>query len=183
MSVLRPASCVLRVLAIVAMLGGCYSASDQPLAAPDWDTVPAGVLNALCQRLKMDGTVGAGDVVVLNKTQPIASTHALAVLGSNEANKPTIERASQALQFGLKTLAVEVDPTCGWTAADAVDLRRHSDVVIVEISAPVANPYVPPQAGIFARVSVGGDNASWYWISLVPIGGGWAVGTVTTVGM
>jgi hypothetical protein len=55
--------------------------------------------------------------------------------------------------------------------------------MIVELSSPLHNPFEWRNVGIFARVSLGGHHASWYWISIAPYGNGWAVARITPLVM
>jgi hypothetical protein len=50
--------------------------------------------------------------------------------------------------------------------------------MVVELSAPAANPFRRPEAGMFVRISLAGEHGQWYWISLLPTAGGWVVGNI-----
>ena len=66
---------------------------------------------------------------------------------------------------------------CTWKPIDALDPNREFDTMVVELSAPVANP-AHRAAGIVARVTLGGTHPSWYWIELNPRPSAWAVGRI-----
>ena len=45
--------------------------------------------------------------------------------------------------------------------------------MIVAFSSPFANPFVKGQLGVFARVSLGDESATWYWIPIGQRNGAW----------
>ena len=136
---------------------------------PEWDSVPAAITGALCTRLQLDGigTIGA-DVKIVRVTQPIATPQALARLGEPRRNATVVHRALPIMTAGA----------CAWKPIDALDPSRQFDAMVVELSSPVPNPAAKVAAGMVARASLGGSHPSWYWIELIPHGGGWSVGRV-----
>lgn len=149
----------------------------EPAALPEWESIPPLIPTALCQRLQMDGIGTNGAVVPIVKiTQPIASGQLLAALGKPRRAVPVVHRALPV------TLPAGNASACVWKPIDALDPDRQFDQMVVELSAPVANP-ANPAAGIVARVTLGGTNPSWYWIELQPRAGGWSIGRIFPIGM
>ena len=163
-----------RLLAPGLLAAACASTPPPPPppAVPAWDSIPAGITGALCQRLQMDGigTIGA-DVAIVKVTQPIASPQILASLGKP---KRSVNIAHRALPIATTTTGTGA---CAWKLIDALDPSRQFDAMVVELSSPVANPS-KIAAGMVARVSLGGTHPSWYWIELIPRGEGWSVGRI-----
>lgn len=167
----RPAAAA---ILLFVMLTACASAP--PVAAPDWNEVPPHIAEALCRRLRMDA-LATGRVTVVAITQPLVtpeSVHALARIGRRRrpaAVEPPMNRAIPVRTEG---------GSCSWKTLGALD-RRPSDEMIVELSAPIANPWIDREAGVFAKASLGTEDASWYWIALVPAGKSWAVRFVSVL--
>lgn len=153
----------------------CASSEPVPAAVPEWDAIPAGIPAALCVRLQMDGIGMTGaEVSIVKVTQPLATPQALAHLG-----KPRRNRVVTIVHRALPVVTISGGAGgCTWKPVDAIDPNRQFDRMVVELSAPVANP-AKLGAGIVARVSLGGTHPNWYWIDLIPrSGGGWAVGRI-----
>lgn len=141
--------------------------------APEWDVIPAGVAEALCLRLKMDA-IATGAVTVVRTTQPLATPLSVGALGNlarkrgKPVNAPIVNRAIP--------ITLTAGGACTWTAIDVSAMKQHQDEMLLELSAPVPNPYAAGEAGLFARVSLAGEHASWYWLPLLPRGNGWSAG-------
>jgi len=161
-----------RLLPLLFLLTACNTTEPSMLTIPDWDSIPAGVTAAFCQRLQLDGigTIGT-EVAIVKVTQPIASAQALAQVG---APMRPVTILHKALPIGTASGGVG---GCIWKPIDALDPARQFDSMVVELSAPVANPS-KPGAGLVARVSLGGTHPAWYWIELMPHRAGWSVGRI-----
>lgn len=165
-----------RLLPLLFFFIACASTqtAKTPLpTVPDWESIPPGISSALCQRLQMDGigTIGS-EVSIVKVTQPIATAQALAVLG---APKRPVSILQRALPIGTTSTGTGA---CSWKPIDALDPNRQFDSMVVELSAPVANPAAKSAAGMLARVSLGGTHPNWYWIELIPHSAGWSVGRI-----
>jgi hypothetical protein len=174
----------LRALAVLLFLStiSCASTTPPPPAAPEWNAIPLGVIDALCLRLKAEGLAAGATMTVVNATRPIASVRAVAALGGPSPRKVSGDRVMTALRGAQKSIPLTLGGgACSWRAIDAAAVERHSDELVVELSAPLANPYQAGAAGVFVRVSLAGEHASWYWVSLMPRGGGWAVGFIQAI--
>ena len=142
--------------------------------APDWDIVPSGVIDILCTRLRDDAI---STVSVVKTTQRIATPQALSVLGGSYGKRTTNDRITAALAASQRSVPVEVrSSVCTVSPIDRLDGRVHADAMILELSSPIANPFARNEAGLFARVSLGGQHPAWYWIPLGKTGGQWLAG-------
>ena len=167
-----------RLLPLLFFVAACATTTQiEPPDVPDWESVPAGVTAAFCQRLQMDGIGANGAEVSLVKvTQPIASPAALANLGKPKRRVAIVHRA-------LPIATMTGGPTsCAWKQIDAIDPSRQHDSMVVELSAPVPNP-ARPSAGIVARVTLGGTHPNWYWIELLPRPQGWTIGRIFPISL
>ena len=137
--------------------------------------VPAGIVEAFCSRLRMDAIATGSGLAIVRTTQPIATGQAYAGLGRSVGSKAvTAPEPSRSIPIDLGS------GSCGWIPIDSMNAQRDRDVMVVELSSPVSNPFVRGAAGVFARVSLGGEHPAWYWIGLVPSGSGWTIGSITT---
>jgi hypothetical protein len=170
------------VLTLV-LLTACASAPPPagPLA-PEWEMIPAGIPEALCMRLKMDA-IATGRLAVVNVTQPLATPQSVGALGDLGPQRPRKDGAAQQALIN-RALPVDLTPgACSWIPVDIRDVARHRDEMLLELSAPLPNPWVPREAGMFARVSLGGEHQNWYWLPLYPAGTGWTAGMAVPLGL
>lgn len=164
-------------LSLLVFAAACSSAPPPPPAVPEWDVIPAGVSEALCARLKMDA-IATGSLPIVRVTQPLVTPENIAALAG------VSRRARPDLSAGMppnRALPVTIGRGCAWVPIDVRDMPKHPDEMIVELSAPIANPYTRGEAGLFVRVSLGDQHPSWYWIRLVRVGEGWSAGFVSVL--
>lgn len=127
-------------------------------------------------RLQMDAIATGSAVAIVRTTQPITTAQAYTALGRSVARKQvTPPEAGKTIPIELK------GGTCSWIPLDSLDAGRDRDQMVVQLSSPVPNPFVPGAAGVFARVSLGGEHPSWYWVALNPRGTGWTIGALTSL--
>lgn len=166
--------------ALVFLLTACNSSKPaQPaIPLPEWTQVPGGIVESLCRRLRQD-TLGENSALVLVKTtQPIANPQSLTALAAASQKRARGERNAGVLT-AQRSIPIEMTSgTCAWRGIDRLDVDKHADMMVVELSSPLRNPFEWHNVGLFARISLGGQHASWYWISLVPYGGGWAAADI-----
>jgi hypothetical protein len=160
----------------------CAPRPATPLVAPD--TVPPTVLEALCGRLRMDAIASTAPVAILTVTRPLATQQSMAALAMTARGRVKGQRIGASALEANRELPVEAvaAASCTWRPVAPAQLDRYRDEMLVELSAPAVNPFEPRLAGLFARVTVGGEGASWYWVSLVPYPNGqWGVGGVSVL--
>jgi hypothetical protein len=165
------------VVAAIIVLLTTSCASKPPVTAPDWDAIPAGVVEVLCRRLQMDA-LATGRLTIVGVTQPLATPQSLAALASTQPRRMRNDAAPIASTVNRAIPITTSGTSCTWQTIDVRAMSRYPDAMIVELSAPLANPFNPREAGLFARVSLGNEHPSWYWIPLTPTGNGWAPGFV-----
>ncbi len=169
----------MKKVVFVLFLAACATQPRPQLTAPDWTAVPPGVLDGLCARLQMDAIATGAPLAIVSTTRPLAtpqSLNALAILAPGRVSGQLVTRSVADLNRELPVTTEGA--SCGWRAIAAAQLAAHHDELMVELSAPAINPFAPKSGGMFARASVGGQGTSWYWITLVPRNGRWAVGPV-----
>jgi hypothetical protein len=171
--------------AIVAMLllGACASKPPKaPLTAPDWPSVPAPVLDALCNRLRMDAIATGAPLAIVSTTRPLATQQSLSSLIYLTRGRPKADRLALTLADANRTIPVTTEgSSCAWRAVTPAQLPQLRDEMVIELSAPALHPFAAREGGLFARATVGGEHASWYWISLYSYGDRWAVGGVSVL--
>ena len=169
-----------RLLIAFISLALVSCASKQPVvpAVPSWDVVPLEVVEALCSRLKMDA-VATGRLTIVEVTQPLATPRSLAAVRS--ATPGRHQGASGPAQVVHHALPLTLEgSSCQWKPVES-RASAGSDEMVVELSAPLSNPYLPSEAGMFVRVGLGGHHESWYWISLMTNGKAWGVRFVSVL--
>lgn len=164
------------LVSLVLITVACAS-SPPPVEAPQWEAVPLQVVEGLCRRLQMDAAT-SGTSAIVETTVPLIDQQSLAGLARLSRGRKPVARQNPV---DLRPLRVDSLPkTCEWRLTKASATPRH-DEVLIELSSPIANPFDAREAGMFARVSLGGEHPSLYWIALVPAGSEWGVRFVSVV--
>jgi hypothetical protein len=167
------------VLLSTILCSACTSTPPAPVVAPQWDAVPSRVVDALCQRLRMDA-IATGKTTIVKVTQPLANAQSMAALAGSTAPRGAKVRANAAVVN--RAIPIELGRGgCAWDPIDVRDIDKHSDAMLVELSAPLLHPFNKNEAGVLARVSLGNENQSLYWISMIPRGNQWAVRFVSVL--
>jgi hypothetical protein len=150
-----------------------------PVVAPQWDAIPARVVDALCRRLQVDA-LATGKTTIVKITQPLANPQSMSALAGSTAPRGAKVRANAAVVN--RAIPIEIGRGgCSWEPIDVRDIDRHSDAMLVELSAPLLHPFNRNEAGVLARVSLGNEHESLYWISMIPRGDQWAVRFVSVL--
>jgi hypothetical protein len=137
--------------------------------------VPAGVVDALCQRLQADRL--GESLVMVKVTQPIVTSRSLGALF------PVKGRPLELTPPPTRAIPIDIaSGACKWRAIDAAQRTRYSDSVVVELSAPLLNPADEGEAGLFARITIG-SATEWYWLSLVRQEESWLMGRLKAIGV
>lgn len=128
--------------------------------------------------------IGDSRLGLVSETQPLisgASISSLAQAYHFKRGYDAIEIASQA-NAGRPVIPVTFEgSSCRWRPVAAIDPVSHSDVMLMEISNPMVNPFARGESGVFARLSVGGRDAQWYWVPTSWREGRWRVGRVVAI--
>jgi hypothetical protein len=168
------------IVILALLLASCATQQTTPLVAPD--TVSPAVLDGLCGRLRIDAIASTAPLAIVTETRPLATQQSMSALAMTVRGRVKGSRIAASAMEANRTLPVDVPSgQCTWRGIAPAQLARHRDEMLVELSAPAIHPFSPKEGGLFARVTVGGEGASWYWISLRPYGDQWAVGSVTVL--
>lgn len=165
---------------LVLFLPACASSTPPLLHPPAWEMIPAGVTDLLCSRLQMDA-LATDTVAVIRVTQPLVTAEAIAALKSSISSPKARKAGPGTPQPVNRALPIQFGQRCAWKPLGVFDARP-ADVMLVELSAPIVNPVIPSEAGLFARVSLAGDHPAWYWVALVPHGDDWGARWVYVLG-
>jgi hypothetical protein len=150
------------LLAIVA----CAHRPPAPPPLPP-TAVPRAAVDMMCSRMHAEGM--AGELRALKMTQPLITPQSVQAL----AEAMFYRGGSVPPQIAVAgSVPVETAGSCVTHPLDSIT-SRDSDVMIVAFSSPFENPFVRGQLGVFARVSLGGEAATWYWIPIGQRGGAW----------
>lgn len=185
MSRVRQSLALVACVAVTAV--GGFADSWQP---SEGTGVPDAVFSALCETFtRVEGFDDAVPTVVLPATKPLYQTFALRVL--HNAGKLTPdelqldENRDQELRRSFRAQPVPVPQpgsACRWSSSNQAAAEYFGTrTLILELSNPVEDPFadgLEPRVGLFARHSIGGQAAAWYWIALEPSGVGWRVAGV-----
>jgi len=164
---------------LLSAFGGCATKPPAGPSTPEWAAIPQGVVETLCLRLKAEGVAEGAPVAIVSTTQPIATMSTIAALAGPDPKKANVQVAAEALRDSQRAIPlILVKGGCTWIAIDPANAYRRGDQMVVELSAPAANPFRRAEAGMFVRVSLAGEHGQWYWISLRPVAGGWVVGNI-----
>jgi hypothetical protein len=117
---------------------------------------------------------------IVKVTQPLATVQTMSALAGSTSPRGAKRRANAAVVN--RAIPIELGRgSCAWDPIDVRDIDKHSDAMLVELSAPLLHPYNAYEAGVLARVSLGNQHQSLYWISMVPRGDQWAVRFVSVL--
>lgn len=151
------------------------SSAPPPPAVPDWTSIPSLVVQALCHRLK-DDAVATGTVAMVTTTQPIATQATMGALQQAYFKKAPGDRVTAALATSHAPMPIEIAGSgCALQGVERLDPSSQADMMVIELSAPLPNPYLRNESGVLARLSLGGEAPTWYWIPLRFQQGAWAV--------
>ncbi len=145
----------------------CASAP-QPTALPP--AIPRSIVEVMCGRMRSEGM--SSDLRVVKTTQPLVTPAVIAALADvafyrGKPVTPVMPNAS-----------MPVEPaSCSRVMIEAVNPRRDVDAMVLQFSSPFSNPYTRHQIGVIARLSLGDDSPTWYWIPIADRNGSWGPGS------
>jgi hypothetical protein len=123
-----------------------------------------------------------GRMTIVRVTQPLVTSESLIALRGFDRRAFGTPKSTTNVQPVNRAIPISLDRSvCAWQPIEAFERSQHMDEMVVELSAPVANPDMPSESGLFVRVTLGGENASWYWISLAHVKGEWVPGFVNVL--
>jgi hypothetical protein len=153
-------------LAILLIL----ACSHAPPPSPPPASVPSAVVEMMCGRIRSEGMTA--DLRVVKTTQPLVSQGLINALADVAFyhGKPVAPVAPVS--------ALPVEPgSCTKVMIDSMNPRRDADVMVLQFSSPFSNPFSRRQLGVVARISLGDDAPTWYWIPIGEKDGSWRAGS------
>jgi hypothetical protein len=120
----------------------------------------------ICTRMHAEGMTG--ELRALKMSQPLITPPAVEGLAS-----AMFYQGRSAPQItAVPSVPVETSGSCVARTIDAIS-GRDADVMVAQFSSPFENPFVRGQLGVLARVSLGNEAATWYWIPIGQRNGVW----------
>jgi hypothetical protein len=167
--------------AIALLLTACASAPPPP--PPSFTAVPATAVDAMCARINDEGMARETIVDLVTTTRPLVTEQSLQALLEEAFYQGRPERSAVDAAFAANRNLLEVPRTasCAWNAVPAGSHR--ADTMTLELSSPFVAPMKRGGAGLLARLSLGGEAATWYWIPLTNANGTWVAGRAMPLGM
>lgn len=167
------------------LLAACASQPKAPMLPPPWTTIPAAVVDAFCGKLHSEAMATDAPLAIVSTTQPLVTGTSLRSMAHLYGKDAELTPIAQAISASLQPMPLDIASAhqCAWKPIDKVDPVRDVDVMAVELSSPFVNPFTRNEAGLFARLSLGGRDAQWYWIPLGVRNGVWAIGNVFAIDM
>jgi hypothetical protein len=185
---LRPRSARLRAwtaLLIALILTGCASKpAAAPPRAPQWNAMPASILDSFCLNLRDEGISSSTTINVVKTAQPSLITPlSMQSLSDSFFYHGPLDsaRASAAATLTASEIPIAIPTTCAWHAIAPNTAARYNDTMTLELSPPIANPFSRNAAGLFARIALAGESPTWYWLPLIPRGETWTAGRLTVL--
>ena len=164
----------------ILLLAACTSAPPPP--APQFTAVPSSVLDVLCTRIRDEGIATTVDLV--RTSRPLVTREALQALADDAGYKRSIDPAAVEAAYAANATPLPIGKStgCPWNPIDAA-APRSRDTMTLELSAPFVAPFGRGAPGVLARIALGGESATWYWIPLANQNGTWVAGRSTPLAM
>ena len=164
-------SCALRP-ALCALLAACASAPPPP--PPQFANVPSSVLDVMCARLHDEGIARETTVDVVRTSRPLVTRQSLQALAEAAfyQGRPDPRAVEAAYAANAAPLPLGRNDSCAWHAVEPA-ARRSGDTMTLELSAPFVAPIGKGSPGVLARLALGNESATWYWIPLANRNGTW----------
>jgi hypothetical protein len=163
--------------ALGALVVACTSAPPPP--PPQFTAVPAAVLEVMCARIHDEGIARETTVDVVRTPRPLVTRQSLQAMAEVVFYQGRIDQRAVESAYGAneRILPVPGGSGCSWNAVEA-SARRSHDTMTLELSAPFLTPFGNRTPGVLARLALGGEAATWYWIPLANRNGTWVAGMV-----
>jgi hypothetical protein len=158
------------------------AATPPPPRLPQWNEMPAAVLDAFCANFRDEGIPTSSTINVVKTAQRLLiTTESMQTLAESQFYHGKIDPARAATEAAAEAVEIPLTITrgCAWRPIEPQTGARYTDTMTLEISPPIANPFARNSAGLFARMALGGEAPTWYWMPLVPHGDTWTAGRVT----
>jgi hypothetical protein len=123
---------------------------------------------------------------VVRTTQPLVTPNALQGLAGIAVYRGKIKSDQIAVAGKAGNAPIPVllpSGACSWRFVNPSTVNRESDAMTLELSAPFINPFSHGASGLLARMSLGGEGATWYWVPIIARGTQFGVGAPTLLPM
>ncbi|HEY6843849.1 MAG TPA: hypothetical protein VI391_06755 [Thermoanaerobaculia bacterium] len=132
--------------------------------------VPRAAVDAMCSRMHSEGI--NTELRAVSTSQPLITPQALAALGSALFYSGRVNpQITAAISVPVQTAG-----SCVTRAIESVT-GSDADVMVVAFSSPFANPFARGQLGVLARLSLGNEASTWYWVPIGERAGQWGAGS------
>jgi hypothetical protein len=172
-----------RTLLSFALLAASCKSAPPPAVPPPWTELPPVISEAVCMRARSEAVGTEAPIAIVKTTQRIVNGQSIDALA--HAYGVSFGGPAQAADLIARRLTelpvllpMSGGGSCAFRPIDAHDQGRVTDVMLLQLSSPFVNPFTKRESGLFARLSVGGHDATWYWIPIAERKGLWLVGTV-----
>jgi len=175
----------LRASAVTMLfLAACASAPKTPPRLPQWNAIPAAVLDSFCSNLRDEGISMSTTINVVKTAQPsLITPSSMQSLSDSFFYHGPINpmRAAADATAGATELPINIPSGCTWRGIAPNTATRYTDTMTLELSPPIVNPYTRNAAGLFARMALADESPTWYWLPLIPRGETWMGGRLTVL--
>lgn len=172
-----------RAAIFALLLLSCATATTPPPSrVPQWTAMPASVLDALCANFRDEGISTETTVNVVKTAQrSLLTPQSMQTLAESQFYHGKIDPTRAAVLAADEAVEIPITITrgCAWRPIEPGTGARYHDTMTLELSPPIANPFARNSAGIFARMALGGEAPTWYWMPLIPRGDTWTAGRLT----
>lgn len=161
----------------------CASApTPPPPHLPQWNAMPAAVLDSFCANFRDEGISMSTTINVVKTTQmSLITPLTMQSLSDSVFYHGPLDssRAAAAATATANEIPITIPQTCAWRGIAPNTATRYIDTMTLELSPPIINPFARNTAGMFARIALAGEAPTWYWLPLVPRGETWTAGRLT----
>jgi len=161
-----------RVTIVLLLMTACASAPPPP--PPQFANVPASVLDVMCARLHDEGIARETTVDLARTSRPLVTRQSLQALAEAAFYQGHIDPHAVEAAFATNETPLPIgrNDACAWHIVDPA-ARRSGDTMTLELSAPFVAPAGKGGPGVLARLALGNEAATWYWIPIVNRNGTW----------
>jgi hypothetical protein len=172
--------------ALLLLLAACASApkAPPPPRLPQWNAVPAAVLDSFCSSFRDEGISMSTTINVVKTTQSsLITPSSMQSLSDSFFYHGLIDpsHAASTANTGAAEIPIGIPPGCSWRGIAPNTASRYTDTLTLELSPPIVNPYTRNAAGLFARMALADESPTWYWLPLNPKGETWMAGRLTVL--
>jgi len=174
-----------RIAIVIVFLTACATTkSAPPPRLPQWSAIPSAILDSFCANLRDEGISTSTTINIVITAQPALITPmSMDALSNSFFYRGPIDAAHAAATATAEAteLPIGIPRTCEWRGIAAKSASSYGDTLTLQISPPIVNPFARNAAGLFARIALGNESPTWYWLPLIPRGDAWTAGRLTVL--